>query len=101
MPPLIAHVPILVAGTVLWLLARWMASVPLSRVVVAVLLIGVSNVVIKLLLAPKGDAFSLSIFACVATLITMLVLRLSFWRSALLVIIYTFVWIITWQVIVL
>jgi hypothetical protein len=92
MPLLFWIVPYVIAGGLMWFVSNQTApfgrEIPLSKAIVAVILMGLCSVASGYWLKPIiGDWRFLAEFVAWAVVV-MLVLELSFWRSLLAVIIY-------------
>lgn len=80
----------------MWFVAHQMApigyQVSLSRAVCTIILMGVCNFVTKVFLAPVIGNWYVVAYFLACTLLAMTLLRLKFWRSVLVVLIYLAVW---------
>jgi hypothetical protein len=92
MPLLFWIVPYLIAGGVMWFVASHNApfgqEIKLSQAIVAVILMGLCSVASSIWLKPLMGYWHLLVLLVIWPLIVMPILRLSFRRSLLVVIIY-------------
>jgi Mn2+/Fe2+ NRAMP family transporter len=89
---MLIFVPFIIAGGLMWFVAYQMApmgyEIPLSRAVVATILMALGDLIAKAFLTPLIGNWYLAAYFIISAVIVMVILRLKFLRSLMAVMIY-------------